>query len=61
MQKVVSGLQDGLDSMHSNKEIPLRVAKKLFPTLSDQVIQRAVQRMLDQAAYPKSVRVDDAY
>ncbi|MFN4896582.1 MAG: ABC transporter substrate-binding protein [Pseudomonadota bacterium] len=59
VQKVVSGLQDGLDLMHSNSEVSLRVAKKLFPTLSDEVIRRAVKRMLDQAIYPRSVKVDD--
>ncbi len=61
VQKIVSGLQDGLNLMHSDSEAPLRVAKKLFPNLSDDVIKKAVRRMLDQAIYPRSVKVDNAY
>lgn len=61
VQKIVSGLQDGLNHMHSDVGVPLRVARKLFPNLSDAVIQKAVRRMLDQSVYPRSVKVDNSY
>jgi len=61
VQKIVAGLQDGLNHLHSDVGVPLRVAKKLFPNLSDAVIQKAVGRMLDQSVYPRSVKVDNSY
>lgn len=61
VQKVVSGLQEALDLIHSNREVSQRVSKKLLPNLSDQVVQAALNRMLRLEVYPRSVRIDDAY
>jgi NitT/TauT family transport system substrate-binding protein len=61
VQKVVSALQEGLDQLHSDSDVSLRVTRKLFPNLSEAVIQSAVKRMVDQGVYPRSVKIDDAY
>lgn len=61
VQRVVSALQEGLDQLHSGSDVSLRVTRKLFPNLSEPVIQSAVKRMVDQGVYPRSVKVDDAY
>jgi NitT/TauT family transport system substrate-binding protein len=61
VQKVVSALQEGLDQLHAGSEVPLRVTRKLFPNLSEAVVQNAVKRMIDQGVYPRSVKVDDSY
>jgi len=61
VQKVVSSLQEALELLHTNQEVCLRVSKKLFPTLSEAVVSKAVERMLSLGVYPKSVKVDDSY
>lgn len=61
VQKVVSSLQEALGLLHSNREVCLRVSKKLFPTLTEAVVSKAVDRMLSLGVYPKSVKVDESY
>ncbi len=61
VQKVVSSLQEALDLIHSNREVGERVSRKLFPTLSEKVVQSALNRMLSVGVYPKSVRIEDGY
>lgn len=61
VQKVVSSLQEALGLLHGNRVVCLRVSKKLFPTLTDEVVSKAVDRMLSLGVYPKSVKVDDSY
>ena len=59
VQRVVSALQEAVILMHNDLAVAKRVARKLYPQLSDQVLARAVQRMLASNAYPTSVLVAD--
>lgn len=61
VQKIVSGLQEAQSLVLNDKDVPFRVAKKLFPTLNEQVIRNAVTRMLGYGVYSRSVKVDDAF
>ncbi len=61
VQKLVSGLQEAIELLHSSKDLCAKVAKKLFPTLSEQVIENAVNRMLAAGVFPRSVRVENDY
>ena len=60
VKKVVGALQDGLDSLHSDSAAAQRVAEKLFPNLSKDVVARAVRRMMALGVYPRSVVVDES-
>jgi NitT/TauT family transport system substrate-binding protein len=60
VQKIVSGLQEALTVLHSDPQVGLRVSKKLFPTLSEQVIRNALARMFHLNVFPASVKIDDA-
>lgn len=57
VQKLVNALQQSLTLLHTQPEAGVRVAKKLFPTLDENVIRAAVTRMEKEAAYPSSVVV----
>lgn len=61
VQKVVNSMQQAHTLLLNDKEVGIRVAKKLFPALSDKVINNAVTRILDKQSYPQSVEVKDAY
>lgn len=61
VQKMVTALQLAVKAMYKDKQIAYAVAQKLFPELGEQVIKNAVDRMLKDAMYPKSVVVNDAY
>jgi NitT/TauT family transport system substrate-binding protein len=60
VQKVVSALDEALKLIQTKPFVAHEVAKKLFPTLSDQVIHTAVTRMLHLGVYPDSTKVDDS-
>ncbi len=59
VEDVVASLQEAVSLIYSNKETSYNTAKKLFPNLSDKVIQNAVDRMMKDAMYPESLVVDD--
>lgn len=61
VQKTVLSLQQAIDSMYRDRTVAYRVSQKLFPQLSEDVIHRAVDRMMKNAMYPQSVVVKDAY
>lgn len=61
VQKVVDSMQQAHSVIAKDKEIGVRVAKKLFPNLSDKVIRTAINRIVDKGSYPKSVEVKDYY
>jgi NitT/TauT family transport system substrate-binding protein len=61
VQKMVTALQQAVKAMYKDRQLAYAVAQKLFPDLSKQVIKNAVDRMLQDTLYPKSIAVNDAY
>lgn len=59
VEDVVSALQEAVTIIYKDKEVSYRTARKLFPSLSENVIKNAVNRMLKDAMYPESLVVDD--
>lgn len=59
VQSFVSGLQEAMVKLKSDQEMPFRVAKKLFPNLSDAVIRNAVKRMMGSGVFPFFAKVDE--
>lgn len=60
VRKVVGALQEGLDRLHQEDDVSRRVAERLFPNLSKEVIAQAVRRMAAFGVYPRSVVVNEA-
>ena len=60
VQKVVDALQEAVTLMYSNPSVSYEVGKKIYPTLSDKVIHAAVDRMLKEKMYPRSIEVTDS-
>ena len=56
-QKMVNGMEKSLRFMAKNRKAVIEVAKKEFPTLDPQVVENAVNRMMDENVYPKSVQI----
>ena len=54
-QRVVNALQDALLSMQKDPSGAIAIAKKEFPKLDPKVVEAAVDRMLKENVYPKSV------
>ncbi|MEN9846709.1 MAG: hypothetical protein RIS36_1856 [Pseudomonadota bacterium] len=61
VQKVVTALQEGLTLAHSSPETRVRVAKNLFPNLSESVIHNALKRMYAGDIFPRSVKIEDSF
>jgi NitT/TauT family transport system substrate-binding protein len=59
-QRMVNGMELALRFMHENHAQTLAIARKEFPTLDPQVVQNAVERMLKDDVYPKSVETTEA-
>lgn len=59
VKAVITSLQQALNILHTDKEVGIRTAKKLFPQLSDTVLSHAVGRMMSEAMYPESIAVAD--
>jgi NitT/TauT family transport system substrate-binding protein len=59
VQKVVDGLQEAITMMYKDPEISYRVARKIYPNLSDKVVHAAVDRMLKDDIYSHSVVVNN--
>jgi NitT/TauT family transport system substrate-binding protein len=60
VQAMVNALQKALVYCHSDPSGATAVAKKLFPSLPPEVVEKAVQRMLTENTIPKDVRVSEA-
>lgn len=61
VQKMVSSIHEALIVIHKDRDVCIRVAQKLFPTLGEQVVNNAVSRMLGAQMYPKSAKVEDSF
>ena len=61
VQRMVNALQQAISAMYRDPLVAYRTAQKLFPDLGKEVTQRAVDHMLRDAVYPRSVVVSDAY
>ncbi|HBM91149.1 MAG TPA: hypothetical protein DD400_04670 [Rhodospirillaceae bacterium] len=61
VQRMVTAMQQALTAIYSDRKVAYRTARKLFPDLGDVVLKKAVDHMLSDAMYPKSVVVRDDY
>ncbi len=61
VQKTVLSLQQAIDAIYKDQDIAYRVGQKLFPQLGQDVIHRAVDRMMKNAMYPRSIIIDNTY
>jgi len=59
VQKVVDALQEAINLMYADPQISYQVARKIYSDLSDKVIHAAVDRMLHENMYPRSVVIPD--
>jgi NitT/TauT family transport system substrate-binding protein len=56
-QRLVSGLNQGIQFIQTNPQDAIEIAKKEFPTLEPTVIESAVKRMIGDNVYPKTVEI----
>lgn len=59
VQKLVDSLQEAVNLMYNDPQSSYRVAKKIYPHLSDKVVRAAVDSLLSRHVYPRSIVVDD--
>ncbi len=61
-QAMTNALQDAVDLLYSTegKTIALRVARAIYPDLSETVLGNAIDRMMKHEIYPRSIVIDDA-
>jgi NitT/TauT family transport system substrate-binding protein len=59
-QRMVNGMELALRFMQKNHDRTVQIALKEFPTLDPKVVTRAVDRMLADDVYPKSVETTAA-
>lgn len=52
IKRFVAAIEKALDFIHENNEETKEIAKKEFPTLESEVVEGAVQRMIDSKVYP---------
>jgi NitT/TauT family transport system substrate-binding protein len=60
VRHVVEGLQDAVELLYRDPDAGYRTAAKLYPNLSEPVVRHAVDRMMKNGIYPRSVAVNDA-
>lgn len=53
VRRMVKSLEDALDFIHADPEGTKEIAKKEFPNLEAEIVENAVQRMIDSEVYPK--------
>jgi len=58
VKKFLRAMQKALDYIYSNPEGAKEVAKRFLPDLKDEVIDRAVDRLVKDEVFPKKVKVD---
>lgn len=61
VQRAVNALQQAMTAIYTDPEVAYRTARKLFPELGETVIKTAVDHMLHDAMYPRSVVVNEDY
>jgi len=57
-RKFIKAVQRALDYIYTDPEGAKKVAKKFLPNLSDEVINRAVNRLVGDEVFPRQVKVD---
>ena len=57
--KVVDALEEAETRCHEDPQLAIRVASKLFPTLSNEIVTRAVNRMLNEGTLPQHTAVTE--
>jgi NitT/TauT family transport system substrate-binding protein len=55
----LKALEESLVDSHKDPSIAMSVAMTIFPKLDKNVIENAVNRMLNEKTYPEHIRVDD--
>jgi NitT/TauT family transport system substrate-binding protein len=56
-QRMVNGMEMALRYMAKDPKGAIEVAKKEFPTLDPQVVENAVNRMMNENVFPKNVQI----
>ena len=56
-QRMVNGMEMALRYMAKDPKGSIEIAKKEFPTLDPQVVENAVNRMMSENVFPKSVQI----
>ena len=56
-QRMVNGMEMALRYMTKDPKGAIAIAKKEFPTLDPQVVENAVNRMMSENVFPKSVQI----
>lgn len=59
VQKVVNALQQAVKAFYEDKDVGLRVAKKVFPDISEKALAKAVERSRKNAIYPQIMTIKD--
>lgn len=59
VQAMREALQEAVSLAHSDRARAIEIAASLFPTVDRQVVEAAVNRMLDDETLPKSVDLDE--
>lgn len=59
VKRFVKSMDDSLKLMHENPAIAKEIAVKEFPELKKEVVDQAVQRMIESNVYPPSVDVTE--
>lgn len=60
VRRMVRAMQNAITAMYADHAVAYRTAEKLFPNLPAGVARRAVDHMLADAMYPRSVVIPDA-
>ena len=58
VKKFLRAMQKALDYIYSNPEGAKEVAKKFLPNLKDEVINKAVNRLVKDEVFPRKIKVD---
>ena len=56
---VVRGCQKALNDIRTNPDEALKSAKVYFPQLEEQILRAAIQRLIDDEVFPKSVLISE--
>lgn len=58
VQGVVNAIERAMQFAHADKQAAIKVAQRKFPEVSQDVIESAVTRMVDESTLPKHVSMD---
>lgn len=59
VQKVIDSLQQAVTMFYSDKNIGIRVARKVFPDVDENSIIKAVNRSYKNSIYPKTLTIEN--